>query len=420
MATSQQSRVPGQSAIQTANLSRNDPATGGAALSVRLWRAHGTAEPKLLRWEGSDPAVSLTLDLIAASLGVVSTTQGASLLAEFSGIQSALLTARRLQWAIQGLSEADRFAGTAVAILVLSASDLPGLEADKSALLPLERATPGQTLLTPKTAELLRNLPGLPLQAASEGGLEELLWSGSERTSSRSTDEDAIAQLIKLHGLENEAPPLLQPISQPPVLLHGEEGPLPLAEPVETVRRYPDVAAFPRTLDRRLLIGAASAVLIVIGVLTAVAVSHSRTAAPVTMAVQPVPSTPAAPPSAALPPQTQPANFAPSAAAGNGTGVAKHNTQTQKDRGTEKPAQSSSFPSDSTISQLNKQKAASPRCDLDPNLIPKALDQAEKSRDQGNYDAAVRQFRSVLACEPDNARARSGLERVLFAKETAK
>jgi len=59
------------------------------------------------------------------------------------------------------------------------------------------------------------------------------------------------------------------------------------------------------------------------------------------------------------------------------------------------------------------------KCVLDPALISKALDQAERSRDQGKYDAAERQFRSVLACEPDNATARNGLERVLLAKQTA-
>jgi hypothetical protein len=134
------------------------------------------------------------------------------------------------------------------------------------------------------------------------------------------------------------------------------------------------------------------------------------------MAVQPAQSNLVTPSSAAPPSQ---ANLAPSTAAGNGV-VAKHITQAQKDSIPEKPAQSSATPSASTQSQLNKQKGASARCDLDPNLIPKALDQAEKSRDQGNYDAATRQFRSVLACEPDNARARSGLERVLFAKQMAK
>ena len=173
-----------------------------------------------------------------------------------------------------------------------------------------------------------------------------------------------------------------------------------------------------------MLIGAACAVLIVLVIVT-VAVSHKRTAISAASIVQPASSTAAPLPSGGLPPQPQPTNLAPLTAPGNRTEPAKRNVQTQnvqaqKDRSQGKSGQSDPTASDTTLSQLSKQKATGGKCDLDANLIPKALDQAEKSRDQGNYDAAVRQFRSVLACEPDNPRARSGLERVLFAKQTEK
>jgi hypothetical protein len=54
--------------------------------------------------------------------------------------------------------------------------------------------------------------------------------------------------------------------------------------------------------------------------------------------------------------------------------------------------------------------AAAANCDLDSNMLPKMLDQAERNRQQGNYPAALRQFRAVLACDRNNARARSGLD----------
>jgi len=54
--------------------------------------------------------------------------------------------------------------------------------------------------------------------------------------------------------------------------------------------------------------------------------------------------------------------------------------------------------------------AAAGNCDLDSHMLPKMLDQAERSREQGNYPAALRQFRAVLACDRNNARARSGLD----------
>jgi Flp pilus assembly protein TadD len=103
---------------------------------------------------------------------------------------------------------------------------------------------------------------------------------------------------------------------------------------------------------------------------------------------------------------------------GPGTASEKQSTETEKDRGTEKALRSNASSSETTATLAGKQRASGGKCTLDANLIPKALDQAEKSRDQGNYAAAERQFRSVLACEPENARARGGLERVLFAKQT--
>jgi hypothetical protein len=433
MAASQQSRAPDQSANPAGSLAKKHPALGGAALSIRLWRAHGTGKAEELSWDSKNAAVCLALDLIAASKWVTSATHGRYLVAGFAGIEPALLTARRLQWAIQGFSDSDRFTGTAIAVLVHSAEDLPGLEPGNAALPPLERAAPGQTLLTPKTWELLRDLPGLPLQAASEPGLYELLWHGPEKAPSRTSDEEAISRFIKLHGLEIETPaPAQAPSSSSAPVLPGtkdlsgarDPGLFPAADSAERVRHDPGIVALLRRGNPRLLIGAACAVLIVLVIVT-VAVSHKRTAISAASVVQPASSTAAPLPSGGLPPQPQPTNLAPLTAPGNRTEPAKRNVQTQnvqaqKDRSQGKSGQSDPTASDTTLSQLSKQKATGGKCDLDANLIPKALDQAEKSRDQGNYDAAVRQFRSVLACEPDNPRARSGLERVLFAKQTEK
>jgi hypothetical protein len=44
-------------------------------------------------------------------------------------------------------------------------------------------------------------------------------------------------------------------------------------------------------------------------------------------------------------------------------------------------------------------------------LIPNYLDLAEGNRIKGNYDAATREYNEVLACEPNNREAQSGLRR---------
>jgi hypothetical protein len=397
-----------------------------------------------LSWKSNDPAVCLALDLITAAQGVVSAPHGNFLVAAFSGIQQAILTARRLQWAVLGFSEADQFAGTAVAVLVHSTPDLPGLEADSSVLLPLENAAPGQILLTPKTSELLQDLPGLPLQAAAGDGLCELLWRTSEETSSRSSDEETLSQFIKLHGLENEAsaPPQEPAVTPADPLLGGADRDLytlpDAVEPGAVEFAYPDPGLSPSRLranprhhyranlrwtplspsrlraNPRLLIGAACAAVIVLVIVVIVAVSHKGAAKSAAIAVQPASSTAAPLPSTGQPSQSQPANPVPLTGTGTPPEPARPSTQTQKGRKREEPPQSNPTPSDTAKSQANLPKVAGGNCDLDSNLLPKMLDQAERSREQGNYPAALRQFRAVLACDHNNARARNGLDLTQF------
>jgi hypothetical protein len=48
-------------------------------------------------------------------------------------------------------------------------------------------------------------------------------------------------------------------------------------------------------------------------------------------------------------------------------------------------------------------------------MLSKMLDQADRNRQQGNYPDAARQYRTVLDCDHNNARAHSGLELTLLA-----
>jgi hypothetical protein len=420
-----------------------------------------------LSWTSDDPAVCLALDLIGAEHGVASAPQGRFLVAAFSGIQPAVATARRLQWALSGLSEADRFAGTAAAVLVHAASDLPALEAGSSASLPLENAAPGQILLTAKAAELLRDLPGLPLQAASDAGLCELLWRSSEAASSRSSDEEALSRFIQLNGLENEAPaPAQQPAGPPaeplpaPAVAESDPATLPDAMEQDTVKfagfELQAFASSPRKEPRWLLVLAVAAAILV-GLAAGATVAYkyqwnlkpaadaappaSSTAAPLPVAAQasqspPInpappasgasatePANPVLPASAAT--QPVPAKPSPPAQAGrkqkelapgnpNPSGTAK--SQASKLR----PAGGRAEPMDQTVRKPRADQpkaAAGANCDLDSNMLPKMLGQAERSREQGNYPAALRQFRAVLACDRNNARARSGLDQTELAMQ---
>jgi hypothetical protein len=53
---------------------------------------------------------------------------------------------------------------------------------------------------------------------------------------------------------------------------------------------------------------------------------------------------------------------------------------------------------------------------LIPTDIPRYLDMADNNRGRGKYSDAERQYNSVLQCDPENDRARSGLSRTKQAE----
>jgi hypothetical protein len=386
---------------------------------MRLWKPQEDAQTCDLSWTSGDPAVSLVADLVAAEKGAASVPRGKFLVAGFPGIQPAVLTARRLQWALQGFSQAESFAGTTVAILVHAAPDLPALESDSTALLPLENAAPGQILLTPEAAELMRDLPGLPLQAASEAGLCELLWRGPEAAPARSSDEEALSRFIQLNGLENEAPappgePFVSPTEPQPA---GTD----LAWQTMPVAPEPDAAGIARSAPGgfvsrlrgypRLILGSAFAAAILLLVVALIfGVSHKGAAKPETLQTQPAPSTSALHSGAILPAASLAAHSVSIPSAATQPRRQQPSEPAPKDRKPIEPAQANPTAADAAKAQAGPPVVPAGNCELDSNLLPKMLDQAERSRQQGNYAAALRQFRAVLACDRNNARARSGLD----------
>ena len=71
-----------------------------------------------------------------------------------------------------------------------------------------------------------------------------------------------------------------------------------------------------------------------------------------------------------------------------------------------------------SVPQAPKQDAHASKCDMSQSEISGTLDLAERSFERAKYDAAERQFRTVLSCDPNNIRAREGLDKVHSAKES--
>jgi serine/threonine-protein kinase len=65
-------------------------------------------------------------------------------------------------------------------------------------------------------------------------------------------------------------------------------------------------------------------------------------------------------------------------------------------------------------------KTVTERCQLDANDVPRRLERANKEHGNGHYIDAERLYKEVLACEPNNAQAREGLDKTRKAKGLAK
>src|ERR1039458_3276487 len=252
MAVSTQSRKHERAEAQNSTRTQGISAPREACLSVRLWTASSNSEPLPSLWENESPAACLILDQIAASEGIPASRQGEVLTATFPTFQTAVFAARRLQWAIQGFSEAERLQATSLALLVHSPDEEHGASIAEDALHSLEQAAPGEILLTEKASQPFDRLPGFPLQVASGDGLWELVWRAPESQSTRSYDEQILAQLVEQHGVDHPEHQEQPPAAHADYAAHAETD----------YMREPENA---RGSSRGKMIGIAVAALVVVG-----------------------------------------------------------------------------------------------------------------------------------------------------------
>lgn len=86
----------------------------------------------------------------------------------------------------------------------------------------------------------------------------------------------------------------------------------------------------------------------------------------------------------------------------------------QEAGGHEVPAHRAAAKPDAANSYPTSTRSRGGNCTLDSNMLSRMLDQADRNREQGNYSDAARQYRSVLNCDPNNARAHNDLELTLL------
>lgn len=426
MAASTHSRKPEKAAKQASPRSQGESVTTAdasippnALLSLRLWNRTDPAHQAVSIWETDAPAVCLTLDLISASEGLPVARDGEVLVASFPTFQSAILAARRLQWAAQGFAEGAEPNSGPLAALIHAPKEDPGQSVGEAVHL-LQQAAPEQILLSSQASRFFDNLPGFPLQAASGDGLRELVWRAPQNHSSRASDEEVLAQLVAQQAAQNQPEP--EPVRQAPI-----EEDFSAAAAARVTGRFQ--AEEPQKSSRKLFGGLAAAAVVIAAAAIFFFTRGNSTPAPDQSQTQTAPAstgsstTPAAP-------ESQPASTTSAASAASAHPKSAEPEPSSKaaknaQKGANKPAQQASSdtptPREEKVAPAKSQQEAQRggRCDLDPSQYAGQIDQAWKKLGRGKYADAQREFAAVLACDSGNGRAKEGLERARMAAREA-
>ncbi len=358
-------------------------------LAVRLFASDGSGVPGGVAWNSAGPAATLALDLIKASGGTRDAGGDSVVTAGFPNLQSALLTARRLQWALEGL---EGEGGNAAATILVHSAEDPSAASAQAAL---EKASPGRILLGSSVAESVYQLPNIMLRDASgPGGWREMLWR-SAAAANPAADEQSVLRQIRERGREDPCPAETQ-APAPRAVTSAAKPDVSVAAPEDDLlgptRRESDPT--PGTKKWLIVGGAAAAVVVFGAVLIPFLVSgnHAKTAvpppAPSTSIAEPPPTTVPAPVTV----QPAPPVKAPSTKPGR-SAVGKQ-------------------PKTDQAGDTKPEPRVSGKCDLTESEIPKTLDRAEHYLHAGQLEEAQAQYQRVVGCPAAHERAQAGLKLV--------
>src|SRR3954471_13789667 len=164
MANSRQDRVPAPTISPASGLVGGDGAVNGsvaAALPIVLSIRLRASDKSGVSFAGDSPAAVLAIDILTASGGTVDSPPASVLSARFLDLQSAILAARRLVWALEGLADSTHSA-TAATIAIHSLEE----ELSEGIASALEGLALGDIVLSTRTSAVLGQLPGMNLREA--------------------------------------------------------------------------------------------------------------------------------------------------------------------------------------------------------------------------------------------------------------
>ena len=350
---------------------------------------------------GSSSAHALVHDILKARLQVTAQEGGDNYIhaAGYSNMGKALAAGRALQIAFEGFRSAAPAARTTISV-VLDASapeEAPtGPSVEQRDLLALAR--PSQVLITQAIYNRIAQAQPVQLRSFPPcAGVYEFLWTSAERLDELRAESELTPTLVgqpepayvaaEETVVSYPAPRFSEPAAQDTVLLPRTEPPV--------ARVYEEDEEPSRPVGKIVGLSALAAVLLAgvgFAVWRFVPLNPVQTPRPPVVIRTQVP--PTAPPVAPA--------VAPLIAAAPVPILTKPPVLHPEIKPPAARPEKTPLPA--------TQRSA--RCSIEAYEIPQYLDLADKNRNRGDYDAAEREYTTVLGCQPGNRAARDGLARL--------
>ena len=400
MANLRQDRVPAPT-LPRASVPGAQNGAGAAprtiVLSLRLRVQNSSGSSADVSWAVDSPAVALCLDVLSASGGAPDPPQGAILPVMFFNLQSAILAARRVQWAMQGLTES---AGSTIdAAIAIHQVEDPAGEGSTAAL---PTAAPGQLLVRANIAQAMQQLPGFSIGQTGDGDWRSLEGRTTDARSDVSADEQSLLGFIRALGREDPVAREVEPPHTAPVPAAPVTGTYQPPEGLGRTNVEPEAAPAAGRM-KWLIFGGAAAVVVLLAVLVIPRfLSGNHAGAPAqnpgpTPAQSSGPTAPVASPSPN--PSTTPVSDKPRASKPVSKPPRLPKPESQDDGTTETQAQP-------------PPKPAAGSCDLTEGELPRSLSRAEGLMYAGKLAEAQAAYQRVLGCPSAREKAVEGLQRV--------
>jgi hypothetical protein len=173
--------VQNDQAADRARISSTEPEANSAQVVAAVLRVRLCSQKLGPRdqsfWRTPSPAAWLVIDLIQGGGGIAQPSEDEMLSAEFADLWSALLTSRRIQWALEGFVQVPGSNQVSATVLVHGAGEI--LPPDGTARFSLRDADPGRIFVSEGLYHSISDLPGLAFGEHTVEGWHEVAWPRS-------------------------------------------------------------------------------------------------------------------------------------------------------------------------------------------------------------------------------------------------